>query len=73
VILVAFKAIDPTLREPSGGFDSHTPPPQKPFVLAGRRTLHVVSKPSRKGTGFEQPPHAHQHWHIDVSYINIST
>ncbi|MGB2886093.1 MAG: DDE-type integrase/transposase/recombinase, partial [Candidatus Acidiferrales bacterium] len=29
-------------------------------------------KPSRKGTGFEQPPHAHQHWHIDVSHINVS-
>src|ERR1700693_2583715 len=29
-------------------------------------------KPSKKGTGFEQPPQAHQHWHIDVSYINIS-
>jgi hypothetical protein len=29
-------------------------------------------KPSRKGSGFEQPPHAHQHWHIDVSYINVS-
>ena len=29
-------------------------------------------EPSRKGTGFEQPPHAHQHWHIDVSYINVS-
>ena len=28
-------------------------------------------KPSKKGTGFEQPPQAHQHWHIDVSYINI--
>lgn len=29
-------------------------------------------KPSRKGTGFEQPPRPHQHWHIDVSYINLS-
>jgi hypothetical protein len=29
-------------------------------------------RPSRKGTGFEQPPHPHQHWHIDVSYINLS-
>ena len=28
-------------------------------------------KASKKGTGFEQPPAAHQHWHIDVSYINI--
>jgi putative transposase len=29
-------------------------------------------KPSRKGRGFEQPPGPHQHWHIDVSYINIA-
>jgi putative transposase len=29
------------------------------------------SKPSRKGTGFEQPLRPHQHWHIDVSYINL--
>ena len=28
-------------------------------------------KPSRKGTGFEQPARPHEHWHIDVSYINI--
>ena len=27
---------------------------------------------SKKGTGFEQPARPHQHWHIDVSYINIS-
>ena len=27
-------------------------------------------KPSRKGTGFEQPLQPHQHWHVDVSYIN---
>ena len=30
------------------------------------------SKPSQKGTGFEQPPELHQHWHIDVSYSNVS-
>jgi transposase InsO family protein len=29
-------------------------------------------KPSKKGKGFEQPLAVHQHWHIDVSYINIS-
>src|SRR5947208_7593655 len=29
-------------------------------------------KPSKKGTGVEQPLAAHQHWHIDVSYLNIS-
>jgi len=29
------------------------------------------SSPSSKGKGFEQPLLAHEHWHIDVSYINI--
>ena len=29
------------------------------------------AKPSRKGSGFEQPLQPHQHWHIDVSYINV--
>jgi putative transposase len=28
-------------------------------------------KPSRKGTGFDQPVKPHEHWHVDVSYINI--
>jgi putative transposase len=29
-------------------------------------------KPSGKGRGFEGPAKAHQHWHVDVSYINVS-
>jgi putative transposase len=33
---------------------------------------HWNRKPSRKGTGFEQPTKPHQHWHVDVSYINVS-
>ena len=28
-------------------------------------------KPSRKGTGFDHPLRAHEHWHVDVSYINV--
>lgn len=28
-------------------------------------------KPSRKGTGFVQPVKPHEHWHVDVSYINV--
>lgn len=28
-------------------------------------------KQSKKGAGFIQPLKAHEHWHIDVSYINI--
>ncbi len=28
-------------------------------------------KPSKKGTGFIQPLVPHEHWHVDVSYINI--
>lgn len=29
-------------------------------------------KPSRKGTGFVQPLQPHEHWHIDISYVNIA-
>lgn len=28
-------------------------------------------KVSRKGTGFVQPLKPHEHWHVDVSYLNI--
>lgn len=27
--------------------------------------------PSKKGTGFQQPTRPHEHWHTDISYINI--
>ena len=30
------------------------------------------TKPGKKGTGFEQPLQPHEHWHIDVSHINIA-
>jgi len=30
------------------------------------------AKPSLKGTGFVQPLQPHEHWHVDVSYINLS-
>ncbi len=29
-------------------------------------------KPSKKGTGFVQPLAPHEHWHIDIAYINIA-
>jgi transposase InsO family protein len=29
------------------------------------------SKPSSKGKGFVQPLQPHEHWHVDVSYLNI--
>ncbi len=29
-------------------------------------------KPSQKGKGFHQPSRAHQHWHVDIAYLNIA-
>lgn len=41
-------------------------------VLRGAGLLQPWNrKESKKGTGFDQPQKAHEHWHIDVSYINI--
>ena len=37
---------------------------------AGRLDRHVPTS-SKKGTGFVQPDEPHQHWHIDVSYLNL--
>ena len=37
---------------------------------AGVLRCHTTS-PSKKGTGFQQPLQPHEHWHIDVSYLNI--
>jgi putative transposase len=36
-------------------------------LLAGQ-----APQPSKKGTGFVQPLQPHDHWHIDVSHLNIA-
>jgi hypothetical protein len=39
-------------------------------VLKGAgRIGRQPGKPSRKGTGFQQPIRPHEHWHLDISYI----
>jgi len=41
-------------------------------VLSNAGLLNKFNgKKSKKGAGFVQPIQAHQHWHIDISYINI--
>ena len=41
-------------------------------VLSEAELLKQWAGPSsRKGTGFDQPSRAHQHWHIDLAYLNI--
>ena len=41
-------------------------------VLSAAKLLRRWNgKESKKGTGFVQPLKPHEHWHIDVSYVNI--
>lgn len=40
-------------------------------VLQEAGLIQRQVRPTRKGTGFIQPLHPHEHWHIDVSYLNI--
>ena len=41
-------------------------------VLSGAGLLgRWNGKPSKKGTGFQQPLKPHEHWHTDISYLNI--
>jgi transposase InsO family protein len=41
-------------------------------LKAAGRLAPRGGKPSKKGQGFEQPLRPHEHWHVDVSYINIA-
>jgi putative transposase len=40
-------------------------------LKAAGKLAHRGGTPSRKGKGFEQPLRPHEHWHVDVSYLNI--
>lgn len=40
-------------------------------VLHAAGLLRRFGKASKKGTGFVQPLAPHEHWHVDISYINI--
>jgi transposase InsO family protein len=42
-------------------------------VLKAAGVLRTQSSvPSKKGAGFVQPLQPHEHWHVDVSYLNIA-
>jgi transposase InsO family protein len=40
-------------------------------VLKEAGLLGRAGRPSKKGTGFRQPLLPHEHWHVDVAYVNI--
>jgi transposase InsO family protein len=40
-------------------------------LKAAGRMGRFAGKPSRKGKGFTQPTRPHQHWHIDISHLNL--
>jgi putative transposase len=40
-------------------------------LKAARRLDRKWQKSSKKGTGFVQPLKPHEHWHVDISYINV--
>jgi putative transposase len=41
-------------------------------LRAGGRLDRWNRKPSKKGTGFVQPLAPHDHWHVDIAYINVA-
>ncbi len=47
--------------------------PSSVYRVLLKRGLIRLSQatPSKKGQGFNQPKQAHQHWHMDISYLNI--
>jgi len=50
----------------------HVSPSSVYRVLSANGLLQRWNRnPSKKGSGFEQPLRPHDHWHVDISYINI--
>jgi putative transposase len=41
-------------------------------LKAENRLDRKFVSPTKKGTGFVQPLGPHQHWHVDISYINVA-
>jgi transposase InsO family protein len=41
-------------------------------LRAAGRLNRWNKKPSKKGTGFVQPLAPHEHWHVDISYLNVA-
>ena len=41
-------------------------------LKAAGRIGRQPGKPSLKGTGFQQPTRPHEHWHLDISYVNLA-
>lgn len=40
-------------------------------LLAAGRLKRWSDRESKKGEGFEHPKKAHEHWHVDISYLNV--
>lgn len=40
-------------------------------LLAADRLKRWNDLESKKGEGFEHPKKAHEHWHVDISYLNV--
>jgi putative transposase len=40
-------------------------------VLHQAGLLRRWNEKTKKGTGFQQPLQPHEHWHVDISYVNI--
>jgi putative transposase len=41
-------------------------------VLKRAGLLQRHAQTSKKGTGFQQPVRPHEHWHVDIAYLNIA-
>jgi len=48
-----------------------SPPTVYRVLRAAGRLGRWNRTPSKKGKGFEQPKAPHEHWHIDISHINL--
>jgi putative transposase len=69
---LTFMMLDTDPADPNAGHVACSPAStyrvlKRAGLLAGQSPT-----PTKKGTGFVQPLQPHEHWHIDISYLNIA-
>ena len=61
-----------TFMMPDGNIAAESPSTTWRMLRGAGLLRKWNGKESKKGTGFHQPLLPHEHWHIDMSYVNIS-
>ncbi len=69
---LTFMMLDADPADPKSGHVACSPASTYRVLKSAGLLAGQSPTPTKKGTGFVQPLQPHEHWHVDVSYLNIA-